>query len=326
MSDFIPAKNKLEAVARISFLTNSGPEELGPGSKERKSVLTNLANGLKIQIDESESKQGTASKIAKQLGVEWTAACESAGQTITLHGLNLLLKAATEILNQPQVISSADSLVDEVEKMSKVIDSHTPRLMDGVESITEMRNQEFKKWKLTEWQGMYFEFKVKPELIYSLGGGPRSIGRTEFDYALNYPWDMKVHSSISMNGKINSSGCQLNDGYSMELAAKECGIGLIILSGIPTYDLEFTKWFKTFRESKSKTPPKRLLKKQFESEKVDFYFIPNSDRFNEALAKKEISVFKQGRQQSRDMRNYKYSIDLKRATDSDLLIKTTVLT
>ena len=56
MSEFIPAKNKLEAVARISFLTNSGPEDLGPGSKERKSVLTNLANGLKIQIDESDSK------------------------------------------------------------------------------------------------------------------------------------------------------------------------------------------------------------------------------------------------------------------------------
>ena len=31
--DFTPAKNKLEAVNRISALTDSGPETLGPGSK-----------------------------------------------------------------------------------------------------------------------------------------------------------------------------------------------------------------------------------------------------------------------------------------------------
>ena len=37
--EFVPARNKLEAVARISNLTNSGPETLGPGSKEHKSVV-----------------------------------------------------------------------------------------------------------------------------------------------------------------------------------------------------------------------------------------------------------------------------------------------
>ena len=40
---FKPAVSKIEAVNRISVLTGSGVEDLGPGSKERKRVLINLA-------------------------------------------------------------------------------------------------------------------------------------------------------------------------------------------------------------------------------------------------------------------------------------------
>ena len=39
----VPACNKAEAVTRLSALTGSAPERLGPGSKERKSLLVNLA-------------------------------------------------------------------------------------------------------------------------------------------------------------------------------------------------------------------------------------------------------------------------------------------
>ena len=91
MPTFIPARNKLEAVARISQLTNSGPEILGPGSKERRSVLENLAKGLGISPDSYESKQSLADAISKRLGITWDASCESVGQTITLIGLNRLL-------------------------------------------------------------------------------------------------------------------------------------------------------------------------------------------------------------------------------------------
>jgi len=108
----------------------------------------------------------------------------------------------------------------------------------------------------------------------------------------------------------------------MEIAAQETGLGLIVLSGIPLYDWEFTKWFKEFR-STSKKPPTRPLKKEFTPEKVDYYFIPNSERFNEALAKKQLKTFKQGRQQSGHSRNYKYSLDLQRAEKSDLLVHST---
>ena len=320
--EFVPARNKLEAIARISNLTNSGPETLGRGSKERKSVLTNLAHGLNLEIDESDSKQALAVKIAKKLGKIWTPDCESIGQTITLKGLNLLLEAATLQLSRPISRQEPRSIHEETQQISEIVHRHTPRKMDGVTAIKEMKDAEFSKWALTEWQGQFFEFKVRPQLINNLGGGPIKIGRTEFDYALSYVWDMKVHSLQGRNGKKSASGCQLNDGYSMEIAVKETGLGLIVLSGIPLYDWEFTKWFKEYRNT-SKNPPRRPLKKEFTPERVDYFFIPNSERFNEALAKKELQIFKQGRQQSGHQRNYKYSLDLRRAVESDLLVQST---
>ena len=320
--EFVPARNKLEAVARISNLTNSGPETLGPGSKERKSVLTNLAQGINLKVDESDSKQELAAKIAQNLGKAWTPDCESIGQTITLKGLNLLLEAATFRLSRSIKKQESRSILEETMEISEIVYRHTPREMYGVSAIKEMKEAEFSKWALTEWQGQFFEFKVRPHLINTLGGGPVKVGRTEFDYSLSYVWDMKVHSSQRQNGKKSTSGCQLNDGYSMEIAVQETGLGLIVLSGIPLYDWEFTKWFKEFR-STSKKLPTRPLKKEFTPEKVDYYFIPNSERFNEALAKKQLKTFKQGRQPSGHSRNYKYSLDLQRAEKSDLLVHST---
>ena len=318
--EFIPARNKLEAVARISNLTNSGPEVLGPGSKERKSVLINLAQGLHIPVDPDDTKQDLGKKISNKLGVVWSTDCESVGQTITLKGLNLLLENASKHLTLYRNKNTDNTIENETRLISDVVVKHTPRNMDGVDAIKEMKDAEFPKWSLTEWQGLYFEFKVRPQLINTLGGEPKKIGRTEFDYVLTFPWDMKVHSSLSQDGTKSGGGCQLNDGFSMEKAINEFGLGLMILSGIPTYDLEFTRWFKEFRQSKSKTEPQRLLKKQFLPEKVDFYFIPNSDRFSEALAKKEMTVFKQGPQQSGQVRNYKYSLNMKKAESTDLLL------
>ena len=45
-ASFKPAVSKIEAVTRIARLTDSPEEWLGPGSKEHKSVLTNLADRL----------------------------------------------------------------------------------------------------------------------------------------------------------------------------------------------------------------------------------------------------------------------------------------
>lgn len=321
--DFIDARNKLEVVARISNLTNSGPETLGPGSKERKTVVINLAIGLGLTIDERRTKQQIAAEIANTLGFSWKNEYESVGQTLTLKGLNTLLKAATEHLSRLETKSTSLielSLNDELEKISKVVAETTPRHMDGVEAISEMKNAEFSQWRATEWQGFYFEFKVRPELINALGGGPKKVGNTSFDYALQHVWDMKVHSTFTKDGKKSTSNCILNDAESMDQAAEAGGIGLMILSGTPAYDWDFTRWHKKFRSGSSEEP-KKPLKKEFKSDRVDFIFIPTLARLKKALADGELTYFKQGRQPSGEPRKIKYSLNLKRALDSDLHLK-----
>lgn len=320
--EFIPAKNKLEVVARISKLTNSGPETLGPGSKERKSVVLNLAKGLDLKIDDSYTKQEIAAYIAEKLGFEWKKEFESVGQTLTLKGLNKLLEAASltfDSKNSSKPSQVELTLEQEIRQISEVVIAKTPRHMDGIEAINEMKNAEFSQWRATEWQGFYFEFKVRPELINRLGGGPKKIGSTSFDYALSRTWDMKVHSTSTRHGKKSNINCALNDAESMQIAASQGGFGLMILSGEPTYDWDFTRWHKKFR-SNSNEEPKKALKKSFESERIDFFFIPTLSRLEEALKNGELGLFKQGRQQTGEARKVKYSLNFNKSIESDLHI------
>jgi hypothetical protein len=317
MPEFIPARNKLEVVARISALTNSGPETLGPGSKERKSVVINLANGLGLPIATSETKSRISNEIARFLGREWTSDCESVGETLTLKGLNLLLEAATEKIGKTKSTSVPKefTLQEEINALTKVLVEKTPRIMDGRSAVIEMKEAEYSKWRETEWQGFYFEFKVIPELINTLGGGPRRIGRTEFDYGLKRTWDMKVHSTVSRGASRYE--CQLNDATSIDRAVKETGFGIIILNGIPQPDLEFTKWHKEFRGG-GVGEPRRLLKKSFAPTEIDIYYFPDEDRLDKAKVDREIKPFHQGHQPTGEARNLKYSLDTRRALGSDL--------
>jgi hypothetical protein len=323
---FIPAKSKLEAVARISTLTNSGPEELGPGSKERKSVLTNLARGLKLSHLSTGTKQEIASALARHLNITWTSICESKGQTITLHGLNLLLEASEKILGKQQNVSLLEmSLNKEIELISKVVLNMTPKRMDGYDAVHEMKNAEYSKWRETEWQGFYFEFKVRPALINALGGGPVKIANTEFDYQLSRVWDMKTHSSVNINGGTSRQICPLNDSLSIDAVTKQFGFGLIILSGIPIYDMEFSRWHKNFRSGKLNEPRKQL-KKSFTPTQIDFFYIPDANSLEKAKSLGLIKIFKQGKQQSGAKRAEKYSLDLKKSENTNIHMLQTKIT
>ena len=77
---FEPARSKIEAVNRISALTNSGPEWLGPGSKEHKRVLINLASALAPQLDTGLSKTKLGAALAAEFGAPWTDECMSTGR------------------------------------------------------------------------------------------------------------------------------------------------------------------------------------------------------------------------------------------------------
>jgi hypothetical protein len=321
--EFLPARNKLEAVLRISALTNSPPETLGPGSKEHKSVLINLANGFQIPFDEQLSKQELAAHLATQLSATWDSSCESAGQTLTLIGLNRLLESASRHVAKIQKSQKSSfleySLSEEIAKISKIAVDNTPLDMDGKACIEEMKAVEDSRWRQVQWQGFYFEMKVENALIQQLGGGRQKILNTEFDYVLKNIWDIKAHSSLDSKGKNADGGAILNDSTAMEIAIGNGGLGLIMLSGLPTYSLEFTKWHKSFRGGGS-AEPRRVLKSRFVAEELEMYFIPSMNRLEEAVKKNQINLTKQGKNSNGKPRPDKYSLNLKVARDSDLRV------
>lgn len=319
--DFIQAKNKLEAVARISNLTKSGPEFLGPGSKEHKSVFINLANGLQVTIDKSDTKQELAKKIVTQLGGVWDKSCESIGQTITLVGLNRILELAehsvfSEKLNLIDDLAEV-TLASEVQEIARIALEVVPLAMDGKTCIEKMRNEEDKRWRQVQWQGFYFEMIMQSALTRYLGGGRKKLVNTEFDYAYKNIWDMKTHSNLNSKGKASDGSVILNDTRAMDLAIQNGGMGLIMLCGTPTYDLEFTKWHKKYRGNTS-GEPRRVLKSNFIAESLEIYFIPTISRLEEALQKMEIELKSQGKNSNGKPRPSKYSLNLNNANNSDL--------
>lgn len=320
---FVPATNKFEAVNRLSSLTASGDEFLGPGSKERKSVLINLAIGLGVPFSHELTKQELAAHLASKFGRHWLPEFESRGQTITLKGLNLLLELATGVLQNdtlgiPKTVDAA--FRKELSAVASIVTANTPLQMDGKECVQEMRDVGDPNWKQVQWQGFYFEMKVAEALTSSLGGGRQKLFNTSFDYVRNFIWDLKAHSSENQAGSP-SSGCILNDSRAIEQAVDETGLGLIILSGKPTYDREFTRWHKEFRGS-GDGEPGRTLKGQFRAERLDIFFVPDTARLDSARVKKELVVNPQGKNSNGKPRPPKYSIDLKRAVGSDLQVFT----
>lgn len=87
------AKSKAEAVARMYALAGAPAEELGPGSKEKRSVFEALGRTVGLDVSAVRTKVECSRLIAERLGVQWDESCYSAGDTITLTGMNRLLDA-----------------------------------------------------------------------------------------------------------------------------------------------------------------------------------------------------------------------------------------
>ncbi len=295
---------------------------LGPGSKEHKSVFQNLAKGMGIPFDVSETKQSLGRLIALELGSDWDASCESIGQTVTLIGLNRLLEAAeANISNLDSNSNDLNflSLEDEVNQISVIAVRETPLIMDGKTCIQEMKDAEDSRWRHVQWQGFYFEMKMQSSLTQQLGGGRKKLVNTEFDYVYKRIWDMKAHSLFDSKGKKGEQNAILNDSRAMDLAIKNGGLGLIMLNGIPTYDKDFTRWHKEFRGG-GDGEPGRTLKSKFVASELEMYFIPTSERLEEAIGNKEIALKPQGRNSNMKPRPDKYHLNLKNAKESDLLV------
>ncbi|MBD5785061.1 DUF262 domain-containing protein [Cellulosimicrobium terreum] len=78
------------------FLGNRVVEPLGPGSKEKKSALIALGRFVQVDLESVPGKHECGRVIAEALSVPWDESCVSAGDTITLAGLNRLVDGAVK--------------------------------------------------------------------------------------------------------------------------------------------------------------------------------------------------------------------------------------
>ncbi|WP_083323071.1 hypothetical protein [Corynebacterium sp. HMSC036E10] len=324
--DFTPAKNKLEAVNRISALTGSGPETLGPGSKERKSVLVNLARAIdNNNAPEDATKIELGRWLAQQLGGTWGPRDYSSGYTITLNGLNNLLHLATRRFTGAEDFASplleANALVaGAAEALGLRADTDWASLpFDGRTCVEEMFAAQYRNRNQTEWFAWYAEFKVLPFYAAKFKGGPATIGHTEFDYQGTRTWDLKVHSS---DGKADRT--PLNDQYSVDLAAAQDGVGFIVVNTVPDYTDEdaFYRWHMAKRGKvvKDRKPNSRKLKVAHTVTSIEAYYFPDTASISDAIARGIIKVFNQGRQQDGSPRKPKYEMDMALARGTDYLL------
>lgn len=302
MPGFRPARDKLEAVNRISALSNSGPERLGPGGKEQKSVLINLAAALAPDLDPRSTKHELAEAICRQLDVPWVRTGASTGQTITLAGLNLLLAGAERAMSVRST-SWADP-VSEARALLATLAQGLDSRWDGRETVMGMRAADSPSWRHMEWQGFYFEEQVQwllnaaypPPIV---DAPRRRYGNTVFDYATaTRVWDAKVHTArkrMLPDGTVvrAPSLAILNDAAAIRACLAEQGLGFLVASGLSEYDSsgEFDAWHRAFtREGRgpstyrSNGGTSRPRKAAFVLDEITAYWIPDVPALDAGIA------------------------------------------
>lgn len=355
---FQPAPSKIEAVNRISNLTGSGPEYLGPGSKEQKSVLINLARNLAPHVDTRLSKTKLGAALADEFGAPWSAECESTGESISLVGLNTLLAGAELRLGRLGVARAlllgtpehegkalAAALLDGWEK-KKQEDGSKRVLWDARASIKWMERQGLTRGPNdNEWQGFFFEARGKEILNAAFAPNPNppriKYGRTDFDYSLGFVWDLKAHTeswrapSTGRLHKKRGRDTPLNDEQAMNECIAEQGLGFLMLSGTAVEDEDgsFVGWHRARKLAKGVKPRQsnsgnsRQRKAAFEPLHVEAFFFHNTEQLDAAKAAGLLSGFQDGFKQAKSIkgasglpRRAKYKLAVTKARSSDLLV------
>ena len=301
---FVRSRDKFEAVNRLAALTGTGPEDLGPGSKERKRVLVNVIEHLGLGIDTSLSKTRIGRAIAEALGGRWTDACWSSGETITLVGLDLILELAIRssdavLLPPPRDAASEARLI--VEAAAEA----TARRLEMVACVNEMRAAENSNWAQTEWVGFYFEAVARARCQSVLGGEPgRLYGRTRFDYRWANTWDFKAHTEVDRRGR-SGRDLVLNDIEAIRACLGDGGLGFIVLHGRAEFDEsgELRTWHVSERAATGRKArrtdtgrPSRVYKAAFEPRIIEALYLTDVAEVETALDEGWLVVMNQGRQ------------------------------
>lgn len=345
---FVPSRSKIEAVNRISALTGSGAERLGPGSKEHKRVLINLVNKMGLEIPIT-TKHGTAQALAREFNTPWSDICVSTQGTITLIGLNVLLAGAERRLGRLGIDRAL--LLGTPEEEGRALaaalaDGFTPTQFpdgservhwDGRRAVRWLDRNETRQANQTEWPGFFWEFQARTILGRRFAPNPvpprTKYGPSPFDYALNFVWDLKAHTESWLDPQTwrvtkGQATCPLNDAASMDACIDEQGLGFLIVGGLAIEDVggEFKKWHDAFKgkvAAPSNTGTSRRRKAAFEPLVVDAYWFANTREFDAAKLSGLITGFKQGVQAPRQLgmvgspRGPKYSLSSS-AAETDL--------
>lgn len=314
---FNPAVSKIEAVTRIARLTGAPDEWLGPGSKEHKSVLENLANAILPNVDlDRSSKTRLGRSIATKLDVQWTDLCYSTGETISLEGLNTILAGAERHLGRLGVTAAQMIATPEAEGAALAAALHDgwkAEPWDGRAAIEWMYAQGVRGFNENEWQGWYFEARGREVLNAAFPPNLTPVqaryGNTVFDYSLNFVWDLKAHTEeqvmpVSVRTVAGKSDMILND----EVAIRECvakqGLGFLVLGGraVMDEDEQFVRWHRAFksrqgiRSAPSNSGRSRMRKAAFAPIRVEAFWIANQSSLDAAVAAGRLVVRPQGRQ------------------------------
>ncbi|MBC9226971.1 hypothetical protein GL325_11585 [Aeromicrobium sp. 636] len=343
---FQPAVSKIEAVTRIAALTGAPSEWLGPGSKEHKSVLVNLADRVlpDAALDRT-SKTRLGRDLAHAFGARWTDDCYSTGETISLKGLNTILAGAERRLgrlgsNTGDVLISPES--EGAALAAALNDGWRSEPWDGVKCIEWMRDSNVRGYNENEWQGWYFEARGREILNAAFTPAavpPRSrYGNTTFDYRLNHVWDLKAHTSEQrhpMDGSLKRRRDQviLNDAAAIRECVADQGLGFLVLSGqgVMDDDGSFVSWHRAFKAvqggkvAPSNSGKSRPRKSAFIPLAIEAFWIADLPALNAAISAGHLAVKPQGRQAPKESggsgaaRADKFHMDLGRAR-SDLRV------
>jgi hypothetical protein len=213
----------------------------------------------------------------------------------------------------------ANDVEQEATRMLNVLQGTFPQRIRGREAVKELKEADY-NWKQMEWQGWYFEYKSFNSLKNELGGmiGP-TFGSTEFDYQLNYVWDLKAHSTTTPSGNERRD-MYLNDKTAIEDCIRENGgIGFIVAHGDPEYDDDdrsFYHWHQELKGGKSdyvkrreeRDAPSRERKKAFPLNRISAYFVPTIDELKEGEEDGWIRPRSQGRNADGSERPKKYAL------------------
>lgn len=343
---FNVARSKIEAVNRISMVTNSGPEYLGPGGKEHKRVLVNLVNGLRLDVPIT-TKHGTAEALAREFRAPWADSCISTQGTITLTGLNVLLAGAERYVGRLGIDRAmlfgtpeqegkalAAALLDGW-RASEQPDGLRRVVWDARRSIEWMKRQGITKGpNENEWQGFYFEHRGVEILNSAFTPNPdppqSKYGNTPFDYSLRFVWDLKAHTEVQYfpatgTMKRGLPGSPLNDQAAMIQCIGDQGLGFLMVGGGAVMDegREFYDWHRAFKGKEPKpsnTGRSTMRKAAFEPRHIEAFWFANVAALDAARASGQITDFKQGRQASGEYRNLKFQLHVPKARDAGLAV------